>query len=102
MLYEVRANVGATLPAEDVGAAQATHLELERDKAQRRMYAAILSVLDQAGIPLEVENRGNIAGLERVSFVVTTTRDVHAGLLKDLRASDTNDEVVVYRDVEEE
>lgn len=102
MLYEVRAEVGSTLPADEVGPERATKLEMESQAARHRMYTAILKVLDAAGVRLDLEDRGNVAGLERVSFTVLATRRTHARLLQQLRASDDADQVVVFRDVEDE
>jgi putative Mg2+ transporter-C (MgtC) family protein len=66
------------------------------------MLGAILSVLDAAGQRLSVLDRDNVAGLERTSFGVTATRTVHHTILRELRASDATDQVVVFRDTEEE
>ena len=66
------------------------------------MQTAILKVLDAAGQRMSVIERDNVAGLERMAFSVTATRRVHDRLLLDLRSSDATDQVVVFRDVEEE
>ena len=102
MIYEVRAEVGATLPSNVVGADRAQALAAEASDALHRMQVAILTVLDNAGQRLTVQDRDNVAGLERVSFTVTATHKVHHMLLKELRASDATDKVVVFRDMEEE
>lgn len=91
MLYEVRADVGM-----DDGRAQTS------DAARRRMYRAVLKVLDGEGVRLETEEQTNVAGLERLCFPVLATRRVHQRLLGELRASDETDEVIVFRDVEDE
>jgi putative Mg2+ transporter-C (MgtC) family protein len=66
------------------------------------MQRAILKVLDSAGQRMTVQDRDNIAGMERVSFTVTATRKTHGRLLNELRASDATDQVVMFRDTEEE
>jgi putative Mg2+ transporter-C (MgtC) family protein len=73
-----------------------------RGEDEREMYTAILSVLDGAGIRLNVIDRSTIATLQRVSFVVTCSRKKHEQLISELRASAATDQVVVYRDSEEE
>jgi putative Mg2+ transporter-C (MgtC) family protein len=102
MLYEVRADVGQTLGSEIVGPARAEALTEQSEAARKRMYTAILKVLDTAGQRLNVLDRGNVAGLERVSFWVLATRKAHEKMLHELRASDTNDQVVTFEDVEAE
>jgi len=84
MLYEVRAQVGE-LPGKTEVAS--LHFEGEqREAALRRMFTAILKVLDSAGIRLHVLDRDNVAGMERISFSVMATRRVHARMLVDLEA----------------
>jgi putative Mg2+ transporter-C (MgtC) family protein len=102
MIYEVRADVGATLSKEIVGEDRAAALADGVSASLYRMQSAILKVLDAAGQRMSVLERDNVAGLERMAFSVTATRRVHARLLNDLRASDETDQVVVFRDVEEE
>ena len=102
MVYEVRAEVGAALPKDIVGADRAEALAQDIAAARHRMQLAILGVLDAAGLRLAVQDRDNIAGLERVSFTLTTTRKTHHHLLNQLRASDATDHVVTFRDTEEE
>ncbi len=89
MLYEVRAEIG--LPAVDVDGKQ-------RDAALHRMLTAILKVLDAASQHLQILDRDNMAGVERISFSVMATRKVHTRILADLRASDATDQVIVFRD----
>jgi putative Mg2+ transporter-C (MgtC) family protein len=102
MVYEVRAEVGATLPKDIVGADRAEALAEDVATARHRMQLAILNVLDAAGLRLAVQDRDNIAGLERVSFTLTTTRKIHHRLLNQLRSSDATDHVVTFRDTEDE
>ena len=102
MIYEVRADVGATLPPSAVGAERAEALAASVSTSLYRMQAAILKVLDNAGQRMSVLERDNVAGLERMAFTVTTTRRVHEQLLRELKASDETDYVAVFRDAEEE
>ena len=102
VIYEVRADIGSSLPSDIVGPARAEALANDVLAANHRMQLAILKVLDAAGLRLNVQDRDNIAGIERVAFSITTTRNVHARLLNELRASDATDRVVTFRDTEEE
>jgi len=102
MLYEVRADVGSALSKEIVGAARAEALADEREAARHRMYSSVLKVLDAAAIRLHVLEHDNIAGMERMSFSVFTTRKEHQKLLSNLRSSDATDQVVVFRDLGDE
>jgi putative Mg2+ transporter-C (MgtC) family protein len=102
MLYEVRAEVGSALSKEIVGAARAEALAEEREAARHRMYVAVLKVLDAAGMRMRVLERDNIAGMERIAFLLMATPRLHAKLLSELRASDATDQVVVYQDTEDE
>ena len=43
-----------------------------------------------------------MAGLERVSFSVLATKKEHQNLLRQLRQDDATDQVVVFRDMEDE
>jgi putative Mg2+ transporter-C (MgtC) family protein len=102
MVYEVRANVGATLSKDVVGSDEAESLARNVSDALQRMQKAILAVLDQAGQRLAVLERDNMGGFERVAFTVTATRRVHQHLLQQLRASDATDEVVAFADTDED
>ena len=66
------------------------------------MQLAILKVLDAAGQRLTVQDRDNIAGIERVCFIVNATRKTHAHLFQQLQASDATDQVITFNDPEEE
>ena len=101
-IYEVRADIGAMLPSTAIGPARAEALAEQVTAANHRMQVAILKVLDSVGLRLAVLDRDNIAGIERVSFIVTTTRRIHARLYTELRASDATDQVVMFNDTEEE
>jgi putative Mg2+ transporter-C (MgtC) family protein len=102
MVYEVRADVGAVLPSAVVGEQRAEALAEDVVSAQHRMLRAILRVLDSLGQRLAVLDRDNVAGIERVSFAVVTTRREHAWLLKELRDSDMTDQVVAFQDQEDD
>jgi putative Mg2+ transporter-C (MgtC) family protein len=102
MIYEVRADVGATLPKDIVGVERAQAMGMAVEGSLHRMQTAILKVLDAAGQRMSVLERDNVAGLERVAFTVTATRRMHQRLLHDLKANDETDQVVVFRDLEEE
>lgn len=73
-----------------------------RGADRKAMYVCVLSVLDRMGIPLKVEQHESTGGFERMMFTVQATRRRHADLLQQLRASGTTEEVVVFRDSEEE
>jgi putative Mg2+ transporter-C (MgtC) family protein len=102
MVYEVRADVGTVLPSSVVGTDRAEAQAEEMAAAQHRMQRAILKVLDSAGQRMTVQDRDNVAGMQRVSFTVTATRKTHGRLLHELRESDATDQVVMFRDTEEE
>ena len=87
LLYEVRAEVGPALENRSISPADADALAAGRETARHRMFAAILKVLDDAGQRLQVMDRDNVAGLERVSFTVMATRREHDHVLSELRAS---------------
>lgn len=101
MLYEVRAVVGP-LSDEMIGMQRAEAVAHGIEAARYRMLTAILKVLDAAGLRLTVLDHGNVAGMERVCFSILTTRRTHETVLKQLRASDATDQVVVFHDVEDE
>ena len=102
MIYEVRADIGTILSREAVGADRADIIAQEVVNANHRMQLAILKVLDSLGQRLNVLDRDNIAGIERVSFIVTTTQKIHSRLLRELKDNDAADQIVVFRDTEEE
>ncbi|HEY8997517.1 MAG TPA: MgtC/SapB family protein [Edaphobacter sp.] len=81
---------------------QVSRLYEVRGKDPKRMYVAVLSVLDRLGIRLNVLERDNMAGLERMTFTVSTNAKGHRRLLQELRESNDTDQVVVFHDVEEE
>jgi putative Mg2+ transporter-C (MgtC) family protein len=101
-IYEVRADIGAMLPSNVVGPARAEVLAEQVSAANHRMQLAILKVLDSVGQRLNVLDRDNIAGIERVSFIITATHKIHARIHHELQADDATDQVVVFKDTEEE
>jgi putative Mg2+ transporter-C (MgtC) family protein len=102
MLYEVRAQIGSTLSKEIVGVERADALAQGIEAARLRMLTAILRVMDALGQRLQVLDRDNIAGVERVSFSVTANKREHRAVLEQLRASDATDQVVAFPDAEAE
>jgi putative Mg2+ transporter-C (MgtC) family protein len=75
--------------------------EVRGDDA-KRIYVSVLSVLDRMGIRLNVQERDSVSGLERITFAVSVSDKRHAQLLQALRESDATDQVVAFRDSEEE
>ena len=73
-----------------------------RGKDQNQMYIAILSVLDRAELRLHILDRDSSTSLERVVFILHATHKKHRKLLADLKASVATDQVVAFRDTEEE
>jgi putative Mg2+ transporter-C (MgtC) family protein len=73
-----------------------------RGEDEMAMYTAILHVLDAAGVRLNVLDRTSIGTLQRVTFAVTCNKKKHERLISELRASAVTDQVVVYRDSEDE
>lgn len=101
-VYEVRADIGSMLPESVVGPARAEALAEQVSAANHRMQVAILKVLDSVGQRLAVLDRDHIAGIERVSFIVTATHTVHHHIHQQLVADDATDQVMVFNDAEEE
>jgi len=75
--------------------------EVRGDDA-KRIYVAVMRVLDSMGIRMNVQERDSIDGLERVTFAVSANDKHHAQLLQTLRESVATDQVVCFRDTEEE
>lgn len=73
-----------------------------RGTDQKKMYVGVLSVLDRMDIHLNVLQYDNAAGFDRMTFAVSTNKRRHAQLLEQLRESDGSDQVVAFRDLEEE
>ena len=102
MVYEVRAEVGAVMRKDVVGAERAEEIARKVDDARLRMMTAILKVLDAVGQRLHVLEHDNVAGWERICFPVFATRSGHRQVLTQLKASDATDSVVVFDDSEVE
>lgn len=81
---------------------QITKLYEVRSEDSKAMYIAILSVLDRMGIRLNIVEREQIEGLDRVTFSVLTNRKRHAQLFRELEDCAAAKQVVVFRDPEEE
>ncbi len=96
MMYEVRAEVEAA--PQNMGGAEIPGANGARDAALRRMMTAILKVLDAASQRLQIVDRDNLAGMERVSFSIMATQKIHTRILAGLRASDATDHVIAFRD----
>jgi putative Mg2+ transporter-C (MgtC) family protein len=75
--------------------------EVRGDDA-KRIYVSVLSVLDRAGVRMDVQERDSVGGLERITFAVSANDKRHTQLLRELRESDAADQVVCFRDSEEE
>lgn len=65
-------------------------------------YTAIFAVLDKAGIRLNIVDRDTAAPLTRITFLITSNRSTHHRLLTELRTSDATDQVLSFRDPDEE
>ncbi|HZQ44677.1 MAG TPA: MgtC/SapB family protein [Acidobacteriaceae bacterium] len=102
MVYEVRAEVGSVMGKDVVGAERAEELAKQVTAARFRMMSAIIKVLDAVGQRLQVIDRDNVAGWERVSFTLNATKRKHAQVLAELKANDATDHVVVFDDAEVE
>ena len=105
LVYEVRANLdpARTDPARtDPDQTGEAGSPASRDIAVRRMFTAILRVLDAASQRLDILAHDNVAGLERISFSIMATQKMHTRILVHLRESDATDQVIVFRDREDE
>ncbi|MEO6801836.1 MAG: MgtC/SapB family protein [Granulicella sp.] len=69
---------------------------------ENTMLASAMRVMDGVGERLSVVERDVIGPLKRIVFQVTAEQKKHERLLAQLKASDTTDTVVVFRDPEEE
>ncbi|SFS21761.1 putative Mg2+ transporter-C (MgtC) family protein [Granulicella pectinivorans] len=65
-------------------------------------YKAILAVLDKAGIRLNVIDHSQAGELERITFLITNNRTTHTRLLHELKTSDATDQVLSFRDPDDE
>jgi putative Mg2+ transporter-C (MgtC) family protein len=73
-----------------------------RGADETAMFMGALHVLDTAGIRLNVTDRSTIGTLQRLTFVVTCNKKRHQQLISELRDSESTDQVVVFRDFEDE
>lgn len=73
-----------------------------RGQDQELMFRAVLRVLDQFKIRMNVLERESFGTLERVTFMVTANRKKHEALLAELRKSDQTDEVAAFPDAEQD
>jgi putative Mg2+ transporter-C (MgtC) family protein len=64
------------------------------------LFSAILEVLDQFRIRMNVVDRDSFGALERVTFMVTANRQKHDALLAALKQCDSTDQVHAFPDVE--
>jgi putative Mg2+ transporter-C (MgtC) family protein len=73
-----------------------------RGRDQGSMYEAVLSVLDGAGIRMNVIERDSLGTMERVTFAVSANKVKHGELLRELQASDTTDRVMAFADADQD
>jgi len=73
-----------------------------RGSDEARMFQAILSVLDEARLRLNIVDRENLGSLLRVTFAVSASGARHKVLLAKLTESDATDKVVAFRDEQED
>jgi len=73
-----------------------------RSRDQEMMFSEILHVLDSSGIRMSVIEKETFGTIQRVTFAVNTNHHKHEHLLLQLRTSDKTDEVMAFRDTEQE
>ncbi|MDR3744891.1 MAG: MgtC/SapB family protein [Acidobacteriaceae bacterium] len=73
-----------------------------RGSDEGRMFTAILAVLDREQIRLNIVERDRVGDLDRVTFTLLASGARHSQLLAELVASDATDQVVAFRDEEED
>jgi putative Mg2+ transporter-C (MgtC) family protein len=66
------------------------------------MFGTILDVMDKARLRMNIVDRDTLGSRERVTFAVTATRARHEALLGQLKESDTTDQVMVFRDSDQD
>lgn len=66
------------------------------------MFAALLGVMDQHRMRMNVVERDSFGAIERVTFTVTATRQKHGELLADLKKCDLTDQVLAFPDVDQD
>lgn len=73
-----------------------------RGDNEDRIFAAVLAVLDAAKLRLNIVERDTLGTVERVTFAVATTHQVHHRILNELRESDATDSVRAFPDEQED
>ena len=66
------------------------------------MFSALLEVMDQHRMRMNVVERDSFGAIERVTFTVTATRKRHDELLADLKKCDMTDQVIAFPDVDQD
>lgn len=73
-----------------------------RGDNDERMFGAVLKVLDATKLRLNIIERDTLGKVERVTFAVAATHQVHYRILNELQASDATDSVRAFRDEQED
>ena len=73
-----------------------------RGADEKTMLATVLSVMDAAGERLTIAERDTVGAMQRIVFYVAAEQKKHERLLAQLRAGDATDQVVAFRDTEED
>jgi putative Mg2+ transporter-C (MgtC) family protein len=73
-----------------------------RGTDETAMFQTILEVLDRSRLRLNLVDRDRLGAVERVTFAVTANREKHDSLELQLKASDTTDHVMVFRDSDQD
>jgi putative Mg2+ transporter-C (MgtC) family protein len=73
-----------------------------RGSDEKVMFASILAVLDREQIRLNIVERDKVGELDRVTFTLLASGTRHKELLAELAASDAADQVIAFRDEEED
>ncbi len=73
-----------------------------RGSDENTMFADILKVLDAARVRLEIVERDTVGALQRVTFTITASGDRHQKLLAELVACAATDQVLAFRDEQED
>jgi putative Mg2+ transporter-C (MgtC) family protein len=73
-----------------------------RGTDRKAMYVSVLSVLDRMEIRLNVLEQESMDGFERMTFAIPASRTRHVELIRELRSGGKTEQVVVFRDPEEE
>ena len=73
-----------------------------RGRDESSMFAAILSVLDEAKLRMNLIDRDTLGEVRRVTFAVTANRQKHQTLLRELEESNRTDKVTAFADADSE